>query len=366
MEISKYKSQLLTSWEQFIAYLRRAQNALVGLRKNVAEKPREAIRARVDDLRHLLTSARGRIVKCSSQLVATWEKLTVYSRQAQKTLVGLGKNVVEKPREAIRARVDDLRHLLTSARGRIVKFNSQLLSTWEKFTVYPRQAQKALVGMGSKVTEKPREALRTSVNNLQDDLRDLKTRTHDAMAVAGGKISKCKSQLFARWEKLTVHLRQSQKALVGFGSNVFEKPRRLQKALRAKENNLRKLLASSLDPIVVLDVGRRLVAANPKALDLFGVSETNLKKFTIDAFLSGSEVLYFNGNGSPFKGRAEKHGECKIRRLDGSARVAEYVFVANFAPYQHLCRFCNVRTAHIKSFAFNSGHGNTSNTAQLH
>ena len=308
MEISKYKSQLLTSWEQFIAYLRRAQNELVGL----------------------------------------------------------GKNVVEKPREAIRARVDDLRHLLTSAKGQIVKYSSQLLATWEKFTVYPRQAQKALVGLGSKVAEKPSEALRTSVNNLQDDLRDLKTSTHDAMVVAGGKITKCKSQLFARWEKLTVHLRQSQKALVGLGSNVFEKPRRLQKALRTKENNLRKLLASSLDPIVVMDVGRRLVAANPKALDLFGVSETNLKKFTIDAFLSGSEILYFNGNGSPFKGRAEKHGECKIRRLDGSARVAEYVFVANFAPYQHLCRFCNVRTAHIKSFAFNSGHGNTSNTAQLH
>ena len=115
-----------------------------------------------------------------------------------------------------------------------------------------------------------------------------------------------------------------------------------------------------------MDVGRRLVAANPKALDLFGVSETNLKKFTIDAFLSGNEILYFNGNGSPFKGRVEKHGECKIRRLDGSSRVAEYVFVANFAPYQHLCRFCNVRTAQIKSFALSSGHGNDPHTAQLH
>lgn len=142
MEISKYKSQLLTSWEQFIAYLRRAQNELVGL----------------------------------------------------------GKNVVEKPREAIRVRVDDLRHLLTSAKGQIVKYSSQLLATWEKFTVYPRQAQKALVGLGSKVAEKPSEALRTSVNNLQDDLRDLKTSTHDAMVVAGGKITKCKSQLFARWK----------------------------------------------------------------------------------------------------------------------------------------------------------------------
>jgi PAS domain-containing protein len=312
------------------------------------------------------------ISKYRSQLFASWEQFTAHLRQAQNALVGMGRNAAERLNETFRPRVNDLRQLLASshdamaeANGKIAKYRSQLLAAWEKFTVHLRQAQAAFVGLGRKAVERPRETFSARANNLRDDLRDLRASSHDAVALANGKITKSRSQLFAAWEKLKVYLRQSLHALAGLGRKVVEKPRRLQKALRTKENNLRKLLANSLDPIVVMDVGRRLVAANPKALDLFGVSETNLKKFTIDAFLSGNEVL-FSGNGSPFKGRVEKHGECKIRRLDGSARVAEYVFVANFAPYQHLCRFCNVRTAHIKSFAFSSGHGNDSNTARLH
>jgi PAS domain S-box-containing protein len=243
----------------------------------------------------------------------------------------------------------------------ISKYRSQLFAKWGQFTAYLRRTQNTLEDLRSNAAERLRETFHPRVN----DLRNLLASSHDAIVVASGKIAKFRSRL-APWKKLTAYLRQSQKALVGLGSNAFEKPGKLRKALRTKENNLRKLLASSLDPIVVMDVGRRLVAANPKALDLFGVSEANLKKFTIDAFLTANEVPYFNGNGSPFKGRAEKHGECNIRRLDGSSRVAEYVFVANFVPYQHLCRFSNIRTAHIKSFAFTAGQGNGSNTPRVH
>ncbi len=308
------------------------------------------------------------ISKYRLQLFASWEQFTAYLRQAQNALVGMGRNATERLSETFRPRVNDLRDLLASyhdamaeANGKIAKRRSQLFAAWERFTASLRQAQDAFRGLGRKVVERPRATVRARVNNL----RDLLASSQHAVALANGKMTKSRSQLFAARQKSKAHLRQAMSALAGLGRKLVEKPSRLQKALRAKENNLRKLLASSLDPIVVMDVGRRLVAANPKALDLFGVSETNLKKFTIDAFLSGNEGL-FSGNGSPFKGRVEKHGECKIRRLDGSSRVAEYVFVANFAPYQHLCRFCNVRTAHIKSFAFSSGHGNNSNTAQLH
>jgi PAS domain-containing protein len=311
--------------------------------------------------------------KYRSQLLAAWEQLTIYLRRAQKALVGLGRNAGETLRETFRARMNDTRDLFRSSLdamvvtgGKISKCRSLLFASWEQSTLYLRQAEKALVRLGKRATERPREALRARVDDLRDDLRDLFRSSHDAMVVAGGKISKCRSLLFASWEQSAVYPRQAQRALAGLGRRAVEKPRRLRRVLRVKENNLRKLLAGSLDAIVVMDVGRRLVAANPKALDLLGVSETNLKKFTIDAFLSRSEALYFNGNGSPFKGREERHGECKIRRLDGGLRVAEYVFVANFAPYQHLCRFCNVRTARIKSFAFNSGQGNNSNTVQLH
>jgi PAS domain S-box-containing protein len=244
----------------------------------------------------------------------------------------------------------------------IIKYRSQFVTAKEHATVYLRQAQSGLARLESSVAGRLLEALRARAN----DLRDLLASSHDAMVVAGGKIAKCRSHLFAASERVTAHLRQAQHTLGRLGKSVVEKPRRLQKVLRSRENNLRKLLAGSVDAIVMMDVDRRFVAANPKALDLFGVSETNMKEFTIDAFLSHRETSYFNGNGSPFKGRAERHGECKIRRLDGGLRVAEYIFVANFVPYRHLCRFRNVKTAQIKYFEFNSGHGNGSNTFQLH
>jgi PAS domain-containing protein len=102
------------------------------------------------------------------------------------------------------------------------------------------------------------------------------------------------------------------------------------------------LLANSLDAIAVINTDRRFVGANGKALDLFGISETNMGKFTIDAFFSHGQTPKFDSNGLPVARRAAKHGKCEIRRLDGSLRIAEYIFVAHFAPFRHLCRFRNV------------------------
>jgi PAS domain S-box-containing protein len=156
------------------------------------------------------------------------------------------------------------------------------------------------------------------------------------------QIIKFRSELFIALEQVTVHLQRAQNTLTRLGRSVADKLRRLQEALHERENGLRKLLASSLDAIVLTNGDRRFVAANPKALDLFGISETNMRKFTIDAFLSNGQILDFDGNGPPFIRRVERHGKCKIRRLDGSLRVAEYIFVANFVPLRHLSRFRDV------------------------
>src|SRR6516225_4539734 len=133
-------------------------------------------------------------------------------------------------------------------------------------------------------------------------------------------ILKFRSQLLNTSEQLTLHLRLVQNTLTRWGRTVAEKPRSLRQALRARENYLQTLLASSRDAIVVTNVERRVVAANPKALDLFGVSETNMEKFTIDVFLLHGQSLYFTGHGSRPMRREKRHGECKIRRLDGSLR----------------------------------------------
>jgi PAS domain S-box-containing protein len=153
------------------------------------------------------------------------------------------------------------------------------------------------------------------------------------------EITKLSSQLFTALEQVTVHLRRALNTPRELGRSVLEKTQRLQEAGRARENDLRELLASSLDAIVVTNIDRRFVAANPKALHLFGVSAVNIRQFTIDAFLLEGQLLYFDGNGLPFISREEKQGECQIRRLDGSLRLAEYIFVANFVPFRHLFIF---------------------------
>ena len=106
-------------------------------------------------------------------------------------------------------------------------------------------------------------------------------------------------------------------------------------------NDLRKLLANSLDAIVVTNGDGRLVYANPKALDLFGVSELNMRNFTIDTFLSDCQILELRLKWFVIR-RDERYGKCKISRLDGSLRVAQYILVANVIPRRYLYTFLNV------------------------
>ena len=243
----------------------------------------------------------------------------------------------------------------------LIKYKSQLFSAWEQAAGYLRQAQNGLVSLGRSEAGRVRDAIRARAN----DLRDLLAISHDAMVATGCKIAKCESQLFAASEQVTAHFRQVPNTFGRLARSVIEKPRRLQKVLRARENNLRKLLAGSVDAIVMMDVDRRFVAANPKALDLFGVSETNMKKFSINVFLSHGQTPYFAGYGSAFIRREKRHSECKIRRLDGTLRVAEYLVVRHFLPNRHVCRFRNVKTAHTKCVeTFNSGQGNDSKPAR--
>jgi PAS domain-containing protein len=161
----------------------------------------------------------------------------------------------------------------------------------------------------------------------------------DAAVVVNAKITKFSSQLLVALKQAPLHLRQALDSLMERG-NAIEKPR---EARRERENDLWELLASSVDAVVVTNLDRRFVAANPIALRLFGVSETNITQFTIDAFLLEGEILHLDGNGLPFISREETQGKCKIRRLTGNLRIADYIFVANFVPFLLLFIFRNVR-----------------------
>jgi PAS domain S-box-containing protein len=147
-------------------------------------------------------------------------------------------------------------------------------------------------------------------------------------------------QLFVALEKMTVHLRRAQKTLTRLGRGVIDKPRRLQ-SRRTKEDDFRKCLQNFDYATVVTNGDRRLVYANPKALDLFGVSELNIRNFTIDTFLSHCQIHELRRKWFLI-GQNERYGKCKISRLDGSSRVAEYVLVDDVIRRQHLYRFLDV------------------------
>jgi PAS domain-containing protein len=354
-KITKFSSQLFATLEQVTVYLRQALNTLTNLGRGALEKTRRLQETRrAIDLRKVLASSLDAIVvtsdkitKFSSQRFATLEQVTVYLRQALNTLTNLGRGALEKTRRLQETRrATDLRTVLASSldaivvtSGKITKFSSQRFATLEQVTVYLRQALNTLTVRGKGVLENTRRLQET---RRAIDLRTVLASSLDAIVVTSGKITKFSSRLFVALEQVTVHLRRALSSLTGRGKNAVEKTRRLQETRRARENDLRELLASSLDAIVVTNVDRRFVAANPKALHLFGVSEANIRHFTIDAFLL-SQIRYFDGNGLPFISREKKQGECQIRRLDGSLRLTEFIFVANFVPFRHLFRFRNVR-----------------------
>jgi PAS domain S-box-containing protein len=151
-----------------------------------------------------------------------------------------------------------------------------------------------------------------------------------------------RASLFTVFENVSARLQRARDALADVKQRATKEHRRWQEVLLERKGRVGQLLADSLEAIVVTNDKRRLLAANPPALALFGVSPKNLEKFTIDAFLPASELLEFERNGPRFLRGRERRGECEIRRLDGSVRVVEFTFQANFVPRRHLSRFRDV------------------------
>src|SRR3954454_20350794 len=100
------------------------------------------------------------------------------------------------------------------------------------------------------------------------------------------QIGKLRSELWFAFRKATICLQAAQNTLARLGRSVADKPRMLREAVRERENTLQKLLTNSVDALVLTNNQHRFLAANPKALDLFGISKSNMMQFTIDAFLA--------------------------------------------------------------------------------
>lgn len=259
------------------------------------------------------------ITKYGSQLSIALEHATVLLRQVQNTLTRLGRCVADKSRQ--------LHEALHSTGNYLWQLFRRRQNT---LTIVRRSAVDTLRSVQEVIRARHKDVLELQATSL-----GIIERTKD-------RISKFRSQLFVALAQLTIRLQRGQDMLARLGRSFADRPRRLQNALRSRESELRELLVSSLDAIVVTNADGSLVAANSKALDLFGVTRTNMRKFTIDLFLPHSQIQGFAGRRLLFARRETRCGKCEIRRLDGSLRVAEYGFVANFTPFRHLFRFRNV------------------------
>lgn len=151
--------------------------------------------------------------------------------------------------------------------------------------------------------------------------------------------SKANRGLFMAIEQASACFQWSQERLAAIQSRTRQESLRLQEAFREKETYLNKLLADSQEPVVVMNDSRRLLAVNPAGLRLFGISDKHVRDFTLDAFLPWGQIPWFKRSGPPFLRGRERSGKCQITRLDGSVRIAEFMFQANFVPGRHLSKF---------------------------
>jgi PAS domain S-box-containing protein len=262
--------------------------------------------------------------KFSSQLFVALGQATLHLRQILYPLMERARIAAQEVWEVMASSFD----AVVVANSKFSKNVSHLSAALKQGTLHLRQALSPLTERGKGALQRLPEILAGCVN---------------AAFEVGAKIHKHGSQFMIALKQAPAHLRLALVPLAQGGRNVLEKTRSLQDARHARENRLRELLASSVDAVVVTNIDRRFVAANPVALRLFGVSDANIRQFTVDAFLLEDEILHLDGNGVPLISREETRGECKIRRLTGNLRVADYIFVANFIPFRHLFIFRNER-----------------------
>ena len=265
----------------------------------------------------------------SSRLSVALEQTRLWLRQILDPVTELTKSTFRNVPELFRDALDTA----VAANAKICGFTSQLHNAVKHTTLHLRHTLQPFT-----------ERVRAAVQKLPE--------------ILAGSLDRAiftKAKISATLREAPGHLRQALHPFTKLGKNVLDKTRSLQDARRGKENDLRQLLASSADAVVVTNVDRRFITANPSALHLFGVSEANLTQFTIDAFLLEGEILHLDENGLPFISREETQGECKIRRLTGNLRIADYIFVANFLPFRHLFIFRNERECVPKKRAASAG-----------
>ena len=161
-------------------------------------------------------------------------------------------------------------------------------------------------------------------------------------AVVSPRLERVRLMLVRFRNSLQTQLHRVRAMPVGLGHRGKSERGRWRESER--ENYLARLLTDSSEPVAVTDDAHRLLAANPAALTLFGISQKNLRNFTIDVFLRRDQVHCFERECPPFVKGTERLGECQISPLHGKPKVVAFSFQPNFLLGRHLSRFHDVRS----------------------
>jgi PAS domain-containing protein len=170
---------------------------------------------------------------------------------------------------------------------------------------------------------------------VDDGVALLAAMMRSGLLIVGGRLSTC-----GQWVR---------RRMVQIRWKAILERQIINRTAREKEAWLARQMMDPAQATVLLDDKNRLLVANQAALSMLGISERNINKFTMDAFVSYHESGFEWVGQSTMKKRNEWR-ICKIRRLDGSSMVGEFILQDNVSPGRHLSRFRNVVSCrHIPS-----------------
>jgi PAS domain-containing protein len=276
-----------------------------------------------------------------TQLSGAWEQVSWLAQRLQENLARMGRSAqenAEKLREKAERNWPKLRAKAqagsVAAKEKMRQAGALALIAGGNTAVHLRRSQEQLSKLGKSASAGLKRAGAAS----GEELGKLRAIASEEMAKAKQGALRLQSGISVVARGTGTQLHRAQGAVQRLGKSIAEAPQRLREARSKREGDLRHLLANSPDALVVTDEQRRLVTANAPGLDLLGISDYNMKRFTMDAFVVGRAMPDFPGNES-------EDGEaipCKIRRLDGGLRVAECVYSAEVLPGRNLYKFSNV------------------------
>ena len=117
---------------------------------------------------------------------------------------------------------------------------------------------------------------------------------------------------------------------------LFDRMRLAAVVAADRERELRAIVDTTSDALLITDDERRYVAANPAACRMFGVPLEELLGKRIDDFLSGADGRALDAAWQEFLIQGTQRGEIGLRRPDGGEIIVDFAAVARYLPGRHL------------------------------